>query len=68
MKCNTILIAVKPDKVPKVLSEISPGIDKQKHLLISVAAGVKISTIQQVGKPGKLLYCFILDHVLAFAR
>ncbi|KAI6652017.1 hypothetical protein LOD99_4562 [Oopsacas minuta] len=46
-KCDTILIAVKPDIVPGVLDELSPSILKQEHVVISVAAGVKISTIEQ---------------------
>lgn len=38
---NILILAVKPDQVPPVLSDLKPGWTK-KHVLISIAAGVTI--------------------------
>ncbi|MGB9601325.1 MAG: pyrroline-5-carboxylate reductase [Limisphaerales bacterium] len=42
-----IVLAVKPQNVKEVLNQISPFFEVN-HLLISIAAGIKISTIQQI--------------------
>ena len=44
---EVLLIAVKPHVVPKVLQEVSHCITKD-HLIVSVAAGVTIETIEKV--------------------
>ena len=41
-----VILAVKPQVLPTALQEIASGVDDQK-LVISIAAGVKIETIQQ---------------------
>lgn len=46
-KSEVLVVAVKPHDVPAVLTEISPLLDNQKHLLISIAAGV---TLGQIGE------------------
>lgn len=43
---DVILIAVKPQQIGELLEEIKPYIDR--HLLISIAAGVKIKTIEKI--------------------
>ena len=42
---NVLLLAVKPDNVPGVLAEVKGGFT-DKHLLISIAAGVPISKLE----------------------
>ena len=43
---NIILLAVKPQNMEEVLSEIAPAIEK-KHLVISIAAGITTSYISK---------------------
>src|SRR6266542_1237489 len=38
---NVVVLAVKPQNMPDLLSEIRPGL-KAQHLLISIAAGITI--------------------------
>lgn len=45
--CENILLAVKPQVIGEVLSQISPNIKKDQHL-ISIAAGIKISFIEKI--------------------
>ncbi|XP_065058591.1 pyrroline-5-carboxylate reductase 3-like [Rhopilema esculentum] len=47
---NVIVLAVKPQIMPKVLREIAPEITKD-HLLLSFAAGMKLRTIQYLLPP-----------------
>ena len=47
---NVIVLAVKPQIMPKVLREIAPEITKD-HLLLSFAAGMKIRTMQYLLPP-----------------
>ncbi|MDR1656785.1 MAG: pyrroline-5-carboxylate reductase [Deltaproteobacteria bacterium] len=46
---DTVIIAVKPHQVRDVLSEVSPCV--KNHLVISIAAGVKLSTLQSLLPP-----------------
>lgn len=48
-KSNVIILAVKPQNMAEVLNEVK-GIVTEKHLIISIAAGIKIKTIQDVMK------------------
>lgn len=43
--CDVLIIAVKPDQVPYLLSEIAPRITPN-HLIISIAAGVSLAKLQ----------------------
>jgi pyrroline-5-carboxylate reductase len=43
---NVVILAVKPDHVPAVLNELKPGFT-EKHLLISIAAGVTLARIEE---------------------
>jgi pyrroline-5-carboxylate reductase len=45
---NLILIAVKPYNIVSVLEEIKEYLNPEKHILISVTAGITISQIQDV--------------------
>jgi pyrroline-5-carboxylate reductase len=42
-----VVVAVKPHVVSSVLKEVSPVVTKE-HLIVSIAAGVKIRSIEQV--------------------
>ena len=44
--CEIILLAVKPHIIKEVLKDISSYIKPNKHLIISIAAGIKIEDIQ----------------------
>jgi len=44
---DIIVMAVKPNMVRRILTDIYPSITKD-HLVISVAAGISIDTMQQV--------------------
>lgn len=45
---NLVIIAVKPYNIVSVLEELKTHLDSEKHVLISVTAGVTISRIQAV--------------------
>ena len=45
--CKTVVIAVKPHIVNSVLNELSELINTEQHLIISIAAGIKIKDIQK---------------------
>lgn len=49
--CDVILLAVKPQVVPVVLAEISPHLSSERHLLISIAAGITISQLERSTPP-----------------
>ena len=44
--CKTIVLAVKPHIVDSILTELSELINNKQHLIISIAAGIKIQDIQ----------------------
>ena len=45
-KSDTIILALKPYNLPKVLKEIRSEIDPDKHVIISVATGVSLSEME----------------------
>src|SRR5438876_1141482 len=49
---NVLVLAVKPQNIPDLLSEIRTGL-KAHHLLISIAAGITIKTIADAVGPDK---------------
>lgn len=53
-ECPTIILAVKPQVIPIVLSELD-GLVKQNHLLISIAAGVTLSNLQNYLPQGRFV-------------
>ncbi|KAM9307633.1 pyrroline-5-carboxylate reductase 3 [Gastrophryne carolinensis] len=50
-RSHVLFLATKPHILPGVLEEISPALTPQ-HLLISVAAGVSLRTLEQLTPPG----------------
>lgn len=54
-KSDVLFLAVKPHIIPFVLDEIGPDIE-DRHLIVSCAAGVTISSIEKVG------FCPSLDY------
>jgi pyrroline-5-carboxylate reductase len=48
---NVLILAVKPDQVEEVLAGIRPGLT-ERHLLISIAAGVRLSRLEGALAPG----------------
>lgn len=49
--CDIVLLAVKPQVVPNVLMEISSSLRSERHLLISIAAGISILNIERATPP-----------------
>jgi pyrroline-5-carboxylate reductase len=43
---DTIFVAVKPGQVAGVQAEIAPTLDQSRHVLVSIAAGVTIETLE----------------------
>lgn len=59
-KSDVLFLAVKPHIIPFVLDEIGPDIE-DRHLIVSCAAGVTISSIEKVCLTLILtrLFCFL---------
>ncbi|MFA4016023.1 MAG: hypothetical protein RUDDFDWM_001124 [Candidatus Fervidibacterota bacterium] len=49
--CDIVLLAVKPQVVPKVLMEIASSLQSERHLLISIAAGITILSLERATPP-----------------
>lgn len=49
---DVIILALKPYRVAPILDTLAPALKPEQHLLISVATGVKIETLQQHTNPG----------------
>lgn len=47
IKSDIIIIAVEPQQVDALLSEIAPYLDAKKHMIISVVSGISISQIEK---------------------
>lgn len=45
--CSLVFFATKPHILPAVLAEVAPVVTSQ-HILVSVAAGVSLSTLEEV--------------------
>lgn len=45
---DLLILAVKPKDVEKVLKNIHDSLQPQNHLLVSIAAGIRTTTIEQV--------------------
>ncbi|MFN3467192.1 MAG: pyrroline-5-carboxylate reductase [Candidatus Brocadiales bacterium] len=50
-KAGCILLAVKPQDVKNVLSQIKKGVSPKEHLLISIAAGIPLHLLESCLKP-----------------
>jgi len=55
---DVLFLAVKPHIIPSVLREIAPNVSKDK-LIVSVAAGVNIATMESILPPGSKVSLFI---------
>jgi pyrroline-5-carboxylate reductase len=49
--CQVLVVAVKPDQVENLLKEISPALN-DKHLVISIAAGISLASMEAALWPG----------------
>lgn len=49
--CSVLFVAVKPDQVADLLKEISPALS-EKHLIVSIAAGVTLGKMEANLPPG----------------
>jgi pyrroline-5-carboxylate reductase len=71
---DVVVLAVKPQHMPAVLKEISPGVEP-RHLIVSVAAGVPLATMSAgLGQTVRLVRvmpntpCLVGAGATAFAR
>ena len=48
--CSLVFFATKPHILPAVLVEVAPAVTAE-HILVSVAAGVSLSTLEEVSGP-----------------
>ncbi len=65
-KVDTILLAVKPNVVPIVLTEIKELLAEKKILLISIAAGTTLSQLAQIaGSDAKIATIRVMPNVNA---
>lgn len=62
-KSDVLFLAVKPHIIPFVLDEIGPDIE-DRHLIVSCAAGVTISSIEKVSRRSSSFV--VLHHKLLF--
>ena len=60
--CKTIVLAVKPHIVNSILIELAELINNEEHLIISIAAGIKIQDIQAQLKELASLQCLALVY------
>jgi len=44
---DVVILAVKPPQVPAVLEEVAPHVRVDRHLLVSIAAGVTTATVER---------------------
>lgn len=57
---DVVFVAVKPHLVPRVLSEISQHVTDH-HIIVSVAAGVTLATLEEVSAQRSCVILFILN-------
>lgn len=48
--CSLVFFATKPHILPAVLVQVAPAVTAE-HILVSVAAGVSLSTLEEVSGP-----------------
>lgn len=57
-QADTIVIAVKPQVMPEVMKDLSAAIDGSRHLIISIAAGIMASSMENwLGKDCAIVRC-----------
>ncbi|XP_062935525.1 pyrroline-5-carboxylate reductase 3 isoform X1 [Cynocephalus volans] len=72
--CLLIIFATKPHVLPAVLAEVAPVVTTE-HILVSVAAGVSLSTLEELLPPNSRvlrvspnLPCVVQEGAMAMAR
>lgn len=63
-RTDVLFLAVKPHIIPFVLDEIGPDIE-DRHLIVSCAAGVRISSIEKASHSPSCLHvmCFMVGNL-----
>ena len=51
-KADVVFLAVKPDQIVPLLNEVRSQLEPQRHLLISIAAGVTLARLESATPPG----------------
>ncbi len=49
---TVIFLAVKPDQISQVLAGVAPQVDPQRHLFVSIAAGVTLAKLEAAAPAG----------------
>lgn len=62
---DVVFVAVKPHLIPLVLNEISPHVT-DRHIVVSVAAGVTLATLEEVNVPATLKTSQFISNLLIF--
>lgn len=60
---DVVFVAVKPHLVPLVLNEVSQHVT-DRHIIVSVAAGVTLATVEEVSVLSKVKWSLTLKMVL----
>ena len=66
-KSDLIVLAVKPNVVQPVLQEVAETVSKEK-LLVSIAAGIPLKSIEQVTKERKCLSCSLAQKIFSLVQ
>lgn len=57
--CSLVFFATKPHVLPSVLAEVAPVVTAE-HILVSVAAGISLSLLEEVSDPRGSFWCRVL--------
>ncbi|KAM6171279.1 pyrroline-5-carboxylate reductase 3 isoform 3-T3 [Erethizon dorsatum] len=73
-RCSLVIFATKPQVLPAVLTEVAPVVTAE-HVLVSVAAGVSLSTLEELLPPktrvlrvSPNLPCLVQEGAMVMAR
>jgi len=64
-KANIVILCIKPWGVAKILTELAPHLDPSRHILVSIAAGVSMATLEQIIPAGLPLLRAIPNTAMA---
>ena len=57
-QADTIIMAVKPQVMPQVMQDLSSAIDVSRHMIISIAAGITVSSMENwLGRDCAVVRC-----------
>ncbi|KAM4864758.1 pyrroline-5-carboxylate reductase 3 [Thomomys bottae] len=72
--CTLVIFATKPHVLPAVVAEVAPVVTLE-HILVSVAAGISLSTIEKLLPPGTSVFrvspnlpCVVQEGAMVLAR